>query len=74
MKETYIKKGNVVIRFTRCNLTKMATIITNYGCTFTEDEKYFDTSEEGNAFYIQCRKDGFVNATMNDYSRIVNGY
>lgn len=42
------------------NISKRtATIYENYGCTFKEETKKFETKEEGNAFFKELKEQGF---------------
>lgn len=42
------------------NISKRtATIYENYGCTFKEETKKFETKEEGNNFFIELKEQGF---------------
>lgn len=71
---TYIKKGNVVIRFHQQGELREASILTNHGCTFDEEYKRFVSKYEGNNEYKSYIADGFVKATEDDYYRVVRGY
>ena len=74
MKATYIKKNNVVVRFSQAGEKREATILTNHGCTCNEETKKFNTSEEGNNFFKECMKDGFTKATVEDFDKVVIGF
>ena len=42
------------------NISKRtATIYENYGCTFKEETKKFETKEEGNVFFKELKDQGF---------------
>ena len=42
------------------NISKRtATIYENYGCTFKEETKKFETKEEGNDFFNELKEQGF---------------
>lgn len=42
------------------NISKRtATIYENYGCTFKEETKKFETKEEGNTFFNELKEQGF---------------
>lgn len=42
------------------NISKRtATIYENHGCTFNEEDKIFETKEEGNDFFNELKEQGF---------------
>ena len=73
MREMFLKKNSIIVRFEQVNNRRTITTLENHGCTYTEETLNISSVDEGNEKYKNLISEGYKKCSKSEYDKIIEG-